>query len=169
MLRQLFSSSFQMSFSSHLLFFTLLCPIPRSAMPPPSSPSEDLEELPSSRSHVQDAHWLLRGDPGPEGGQQELLLRAQREVLASPLSRWHLRRRRQGDGGGRKKEPLSSMAGGLQAVSREKGGFGFRFGRRRRTERRRRKPRRSPVRRSRPEEEQLLFPAHPERLGVRGA
>ena len=35
-----------------------------------------------------------------------------------------------GEGGSRNKA-LTSIAGGLQAFSREKGGFGFRFGRKR--------------------------------------
>lgn len=37
----------------------------------------------------------------------------------------------EGEDGGKRNEALTSIAGGLQAVSREKGGFGFRFGRKR--------------------------------------
>ncbi|XP_045565596.1 uncharacterized protein qrfp [Salmo salar] len=35
----------------------------------------------------------------------------------------------EGEGGGKRNEALTSIAGGLQAFNREKGGFGFRFGR----------------------------------------
>ncbi|XP_051811099.1 uncharacterized protein qrfp [Acanthochromis polyacanthus] len=58
-------------------------------------------------------------DPWPE---EEALLRTQRE---------------EGDGENdwKRNEALTSIAGGLQAVSREKGGFGFRFGRKRWTDR----------------------------------
>ncbi|CAJ1082864.1 uncharacterized protein LOC121192140 [Xyrichtys novacula] len=35
----------------------------------------------------------------------------------------------EGDEGGKRNQALTFIAGGLQAVSREKGGFGFRFGR----------------------------------------
>lgn len=98
-------------------------------------PTEDLTELPSGLSHVQDNHWLLRQDTGSESGDHPQVrqkhLRAQREAVASPLSGWHLQERRRGENGEKKKEPLTSIAGGLQAVSREKGGFGFRFGRKR--------------------------------------
>lgn len=132
-----------MRLSLHLLFFTLLCPIPRSIMSSarfPSSllPFEDLAELASGIWHVQDDHWLLQPPPGSESGDLPQG-RAQREALAGPPSAWHLQERRQGENGDKKKEALTSIAGGLQAVSREKGGFGFRFGRKRWTDWRRSK------------------------------
>lgn len=40
----------------------------------------------------------------------------------------------EGEDGGKRNEALTSIAGGLQAVNREKGGFGFRFGRKRWTD-----------------------------------
>lgn len=143
-----------MKFSSHLLFFTLLCPIPRSITSPPHFtstplPFEDLEVFWSGLSRVQDDHWLLQHDTGPESGghsqgRQQPLQRAQREALASPpLSAWHLQERRQAENSGKKKEALTSIAGGLQAVSREKGGFGFRFGRKRWTDWRRKNVRKN--------------------------
>ncbi|XP_074468612.1 uncharacterized protein qrfp [Sebastes fasciatus] len=82
-----------------------------------------------------------------EGGswEEEALLRAQRGgVVAralSPFPRGHALESRnyqdggEGEDGGKRNEALKSIAGGLQAVSREKGGFGFRFGRKRWTER----------------------------------
>lgn len=105
-------------------------------------PSEDLAELRSG--DVRDERWLLQQDAGSEGGarpQERRLQRAQREALASPGAGWHLQQRRQGESGGKKKEALTSIAGGLQAVSREKGGFGFRFGRNRWSDWRRRSER----------------------------
>ncbi|KAK2830873.1 hypothetical protein Q5P01_018804 [Channa striata] len=41
----------------------------------------------------------------------------------------------EGEDGERRNDALTSIAGGLQAVGREKGGFGFRFGRKRWTDR----------------------------------
>ncbi len=80
---------------------------------------------------------------GPWG--EEALLRAQRGNLSAqplaPFPRGHsLESRYYQEGGeaedeGKRNEALTSIAGGLQAVSREKGGFGFRFGRKRWTER----------------------------------
>lgn len=102
-------------------------------------PFEDLEVFWSGLSRLRDDRWLLQHDAGSEGGgpsqgRQRLLQRAQREALAGPPSAWHLQERRQGENSGKKKEALTSIAGGLQAVSREKGGFGFRFGRKRWTD-----------------------------------
>lgn len=134
--------------ASHLLFFTLLCPVPRSIMPSPHLPGsllpfEDLLELQSGLSHLQED----QGAPSEpqEGAQvrpQKHTARAQRAALASRLLEprshsVHLQERRQGESGGKKNEALTSIAGGLQAVSREKGGFGFRFGRKRWTDWRR--------------------------------
>lgn len=141
--------------ASHLLFFTLLCPIPRSIMPSPHFPSillpfEDLSEL---QQHQQD-HCLLQQVTRAGSGdhphvtllqpKQSRLRRAQRDALATriltPLTGGpsvSFRERRQGENGGKKNEALTSIAGELQAVSREKGGFGFRFGRKRWTDWRR--------------------------------
>lgn len=102
-------------------------------MPSPHFPStllpfEDLSELQSGFSQHRQDH----------------LRRAQREALATrillPLTGGpeSFKERRQGENGGKKNEALTSIAGGLQAVSREKGGFGFRFGRKRWTDWRRR-------------------------------
>ena len=77
-------------------------------------------------------------DPLKPGGE-EVLLRAQRGDLVarlmSPFPGGHSVDGYQeggvGGSAGRKNEALVSIAGGLQAVDREKGGFGFRFGRKR--------------------------------------
>ncbi|XP_070778302.1 uncharacterized protein qrfp [Enoplosus armatus] len=89
---------------------------------------------------------LLRA--GEEEGrpwEEEALLRAQRgDLVARPLSPFpgghslesmHYQEGGEGEDGGKRNEALTSIAGGLQAVSREKGGFGFRFGRKRWTDR----------------------------------
>lgn len=124
--------------ASHLLFLALLCPIPRSIL---TSPHLLGSLLPSGLGLLQED---LQQDS--ERGELKLLLRAQREALATrllvplsrgPLGSLHFLERRQGENGGKKNEALTSIAGGLQAVSREKGGFGFRFGRKRWTDWRR--------------------------------
>ncbi|XP_044027883.1 LIM/homeobox protein Lhx9-like isoform X2 [Siniperca chuatsi] len=87
-------------------------------------------------------------EPGDEEGrswEEEVLPRAQRGDLAAwPLSPFpgghslesmHYQEGGEGEDGGKRNEALTSIAGGLQAVSREKGGFGFRFGRKRWTDR----------------------------------
>lgn len=86
---------------------------------------------------------------GAEDGplEEEVLLRAQRGDLVarllSPLPGGRSREARhyleggEGEDGGKRNEALTSIAGGLHAVSREKGGFGFRFGRKRWSDRRR--------------------------------
>lgn len=76
-----------------------------------------------------------------EEEEEEVLLRAQRgdlvDRLLSPfpgvhsLESTHYQEGGEGEDGGKRNEALTSIAGGLQAVSREKGGFGFRFGRKR--------------------------------------
>ncbi|XP_040909647.1 uncharacterized protein LOC121192140 [Toxotes jaculatrix] len=73
--------------------------------------------------------------------EEEALLRTQRgDLMARPLSPFpgshslesmHYQDGGDGEDGGKRNEALTSIAGGLQAVSREKGGFGFRFGRKR--------------------------------------
>ncbi|XP_035537624.1 uncharacterized protein qrfp [Morone saxatilis] len=77
--------------------------------------------------------------------EEEILLRAQRgDLVGQPLSPFprghslegaHYQEGGEGEDGGKRNEALTSFAGGLQAVSREKGGFGFRFGRKRWTDR----------------------------------
>uniref|UniRef100_A0A3B4YSM5 Uncharacterized protein n=1 Tax=Seriola lalandi dorsalis TaxID=1841481 RepID=A0A3B4YSM5_SERLL len=77
--------------------------------------------------------------------EEEALLRDQRgDLMARPLSPFpgghslesmHYQDGGDGEDGGKRNEALTSIAGGLQAVSREKGGFGFRFGRKRWTDR----------------------------------
>lgn len=88
-------------------------------------------------------------EPGDEENgsweEEEVLLRAQRgdlvDRLLSPfpgvqsLESTHYQEGGEGEDGGKRNEALTSIAGGLQAVSREKGGFGFRFGRKRWTDR----------------------------------
>ncbi|KAM8767848.1 uncharacterized protein qrfp [Acanthopagrus schlegelii] len=79
--------------------------------------------------------------------EDNVLLRAQRgDLAARPLSPFpeghfpegmHYQEGGEGAVVGKKNEALTSIAGGLQAVSREKGGFGFRFGRKRWTDGRR--------------------------------
>lgn len=84
-------------------------------------------------------------EEGDESWEVEALLRAQRgDPVARPLSPFpgshslesmHYQEGGEGEDGGKRNEALNSIAGGLQAVSREKGGFGFRFGRKRWTDR----------------------------------
>ena len=72
--------------------------------------------------------WDLRTREGTEREEEEEMEEVQRSRSPEGL---HLLRERGEEGGeaGGRKEALLSMAGGLQAFSREKGGFGFRFGR----------------------------------------
>jgi len=82
-----------------------------------------------------------KDEPWKEGA----LLRSQRgDFMDLPLSPFpgdnslesiHYQDGGEGEDGWKRNDALTSMAGGLQAVSREKGGFGFRFGRKRWTER----------------------------------
>ncbi|XP_024154277.1 uncharacterized protein LOC112162663 [Oryzias melastigma] len=75
---------------------------------------------------------------------EEVLLRAQRGNLMdkpvapfpgeNSLDSLHYQED-EGEEGWKRNDALTSIAGGLQAVSREKGGFGFRFGRKRWTDR----------------------------------
>ncbi|KAK5854584.1 hypothetical protein PBY51_004765 [Eleginops maclovinus] len=90
---------------------------------------------------------LKRREETKEGRswEAEALRRAQRgdllDRLLSPFPGGHslesMNYQEGGDAedGGKRNEALTSIAGGLQAVSREKGGFGFRFGRKRWTDR----------------------------------
>ncbi|XP_042372214.1 uncharacterized protein LOC121966172 [Plectropomus leopardus] len=97
--------------------------------------------------HPQDPRLVLlkpreeKEEEEDRSWEEEALLRAQRgDVVPRALS-GHSRESRSyqedGDGeeGGKRNEALTSIIGGLQAVSREKGGFGFRFGRKRWTDR----------------------------------
>ncbi|CAL8374264.1 unnamed protein product [Boreogadus saida] len=82
--------------------------------------------------------WGLGTREGAEGEEEE---EEEEEQRGRPVDhrpadhrspeRLHLLQERGEEGGeaGGRKEALLSMAGGLQAFSREKGGFGFRFGR----------------------------------------
>lgn len=121
-------------------------------------PVVDVPQLDSALLHHraplddQGDDWLAQPDgrlallkPGKEKERgpwgEEALLRTQRGDLVarllSPFPRGHslegLHHQEGGEGGdgGKRNEALTSIAGGLQAVSREKGGFGFRFGRKR--------------------------------------
>ncbi|XP_076609896.1 uncharacterized protein qrfp [Chaetodon auriga] len=88
---------------------------------------------------------LLNPRKEEDGPWEEVLPRAQRgDLVAQPLSPFpsdhslegmHYQEGGEGENGGKRNEALTSIAGGLQAVSREKGGFGFRFGRKRWTDR----------------------------------
>ncbi|CAK6977844.1 uncharacterized protein LOC121913715 [Scomber scombrus] len=114
-------------------------------------------EEPKDEGHVYPEAWAVwpeDQDPQPalmesteeeEGEVEEALLRAQRgDPMARPLlpfpggnllESMHYQEGVEGRDGGERNEALTSIAGGLQAVSREKGGFGFRFGRKRWTDR----------------------------------
>ncbi|XP_035849327.1 uncharacterized protein LOC118493484 [Sander lucioperca] len=91
------------------------------------------EKAPTEESEEEDQSW------------EEALLRAQRGDLEAPplspfpgghsLESMNYQKGGEGEDGGKRKGALTSFAGGLQAVSREKGGFGFRFGRKRWTDR----------------------------------
>ncbi|KAM6899618.1 H-2 class I histocompatibility antigen, Q10 alpha chain-like [Xenentodon cancila] len=150
--------------ASHLTFLslTLLCPIPRTATTYPQSitalqPTTDRRDLESTLQHLYSQDrlptllepWELeeqeKEEEKDEPWVEETLLRAQRgdlmDLADSPfpgdnsLESMHYQ---EGEEGLKRNDALTSIAGGLQAVSREKGGFGFRFGRKRWTERGRR-------------------------------
>ncbi|XP_014905544.1 uncharacterized protein qrfp isoform X1 [Poecilia latipinna] len=150
-----------------LLFLNLLCPILHtvSTHPPSSAAFYPRQELESSlydlSAPLQDpkvpkmwSDWLQDSlqtlvEPEEVGGvwEEEQLLRDQRgDVMDLPLSPFaadnsleavNYQEGGEGEEGWKRNDALTSMAGGLQAVSREKGGFGFRFGRKRRLEKRR--------------------------------
>lgn len=126
--------SFHPVVSQLLLFLALLCPPPVSPTVPP--PTVDGPELESALLHLQAA---LEEPADPRGEEQ--VLRRQRGALTdrllSPFPGGHLMESvsyqdgGEGSEGGKRNEALTSIAGGLQAANREKGGFGFRFGRKR--------------------------------------
>lgn len=133
-----------------LLSLSLLLSVPWTvtSIPLPSQSSQSSQ--PSQRRQaplgVYRQEWWER-DRGPGGEEQELVLRARGGPLVAqppwPLPRGRSRHTRhyqeggQGEEGGKRNEALTSIAGGLNAASREKGGFGFRFGRKRWSGRRR--------------------------------
>uniref|UniRef100_A0A3Q0RS82 Uncharacterized protein n=1 Tax=Amphilophus citrinellus TaxID=61819 RepID=A0A3Q0RS82_AMPCI len=100
--------------------------------------------------HKVRAEWPQDPQPGEESDEEdgsweeEALLRARRgDLMAQPLSPFpeghslesmHYQEGGEGEDGWKRNDALTSIVGGLQAVSREKGGFGFRFGRKRRTD-----------------------------------
>uniref|UniRef100_A0A3B3H518 Uncharacterized protein n=1 Tax=Oryzias latipes TaxID=8090 RepID=A0A3B3H518_ORYLA len=94
---------------------------------------EPMEGGVSSEEGESDKPWV-----------EEVLLRAQRGNLVdtpaalfpgdNSVDSLH-HQEEEGEDGWKRNDALTSIAGGLQAVSREKGGFGFRFGRKRWTER----------------------------------
>lgn len=133
------------------------CPLP----PTTPNPTVDRPELESALLHLQAAlrdpapqvsaqwpHGLQRGTrqhaEKVKSWGEEALLRDQRgDLIALPLSPFpgghslesiYYQDGGDGEDGGKRNEALTSIAGGLQAVSREKGGFGFRFGRKRWTD-----------------------------------
>ncbi|CAB1451491.1 unnamed protein product [Pleuronectes platessa] len=133
-----------------LLFLTLLCPVPWTAWSCPLSFADTMDgsDLESVLQHQaaldqlvapQLVHQALL-EPGQEAEEagsweEEALLRAQRgDLMARPLPP-SLKDGGEGEEGGKRNEALTSIIGGLQAVNREKGGFGFRFGRKRWTDR----------------------------------
>ncbi|XP_034456491.1 uncharacterized protein qrfp [Hippoglossus hippoglossus] len=143
-----------------LLFLALLCPIPWTAWSCPLSFADTMDgsDLESVLQHQaaldqlvapQLVHQALL-EPGQEAEEdgsweEEALLRAQRgDLMARPLppfpeghslESYHYQDGGEGEEGGKRNEALTSIIGGLQAVNREKGGFGFRFGRKRWTDR----------------------------------
>lgn len=145
-----------------LLVLTLLCPIPQTVTTYPQSSTVDQRELESTLNGLQAAlrnprdpkpllHWpqdLIQALLGSEEEEdlkpweEETLLRAQRENSLAPFPRenslenMHFQEGGEGEEGMKRNDALTSIAGGLQAVSREKGGFGFRFGKKRWTEKR---------------------------------
>ncbi|XP_054462603.1 uncharacterized protein qrfp [Anoplopoma fimbria] len=94
----------------------------------------DQEEEEEEKEEKEEGSW-----------EEEALLRAQRgDLVGRPLSPFpgglslasmNYQEGGEGEDGRKRNEALTSIAGGLQAVSREKGGFGFRFGRKRWTDR----------------------------------
>lgn len=137
-----------------LLSLAVLCLLPPTATSYPRSPAALL--------HLQVAledEWLVRPDGGAEWPldpllallspgeeeeeeEEEAVLRARRGDLVGRLSPFPaglslggVSYQEGGEDGGKRNEALTSIAGGLQAVGREKGGIAFRFGRKRWTNR----------------------------------
>lgn len=149
---------------SLLILLALLCP--KTVTTYPQSSTVDQRELESTLNNLQAAlqtprhpkpllHWpqdLLQALLGSEEEEdlkpraEETLLRAQRgdslDLPPAPFTREnsledvHFQEGGEGEEGRKRNDALTSIAGGLQAVSREKGGFGFRFGKKRWTEKR---------------------------------
>lgn len=141
-----------------LLSFALLSSIPHLVTSHPYPPTALLptvsgSELESTLLHLQadleepGAEWPRDIQPGEESEEddeswEEALLQAQRgDLMAQPLSPFpeghsleSMHYQEGGEDGWKRNDALTSIAGGLQAVSREKGGFGFRFGRKRWTD-----------------------------------
>uniref|UniRef100_A0A3Q3NKH6 Pyroglutamylated RFamide peptide 2 n=2 Tax=Labrus bergylta TaxID=56723 RepID=A0A3Q3NKH6_9LABR len=118
-------------------------------------PREDGQDLESALLQLQVAlddpsmAWLIppnapllgllepRREEEERPWEEEVLLRTQRgdlkAQLLSPFPGSHslesMSYQDGGEDGGKRNDALTFIAGGLQAVSREKGGFGFRFGR----------------------------------------
>uniref|UniRef100_A0A8C5HSP9 Uncharacterized protein n=1 Tax=Gouania willdenowi TaxID=441366 RepID=A0A8C5HSP9_GOUWI len=117
--------------ASQLTFFflALFLPLPQTVTPHPLSPSADPPDLEAVLLNLQSAL------EDPEDGTWEEP-RAQRGLLVNPPLSAFLERNYQeggegGDEGLIRSDILTNMAGGLQAVDREKGGFVFRFGKKR--------------------------------------
>ncbi|KAM6903776.1 uncharacterized protein qrfp [Lycodopsis pacificus] len=134
-----------------LLSLALLCLVPRTVSSYPRSAAALLPPADSALLDLQDAlddDWMLRpGEEEEEGGswEEKALVRAQRgDLVVQPLSPFpvglslesmNYQEGGEWEDGGERNEALTSIAGGLQAISREKGGTGFRFGRKRWTDR----------------------------------
>ncbi|XP_015249506.1 PREDICTED: uncharacterized protein LOC107097050 [Cyprinodon variegatus] len=113
------------------------------------SPLQDLKDPKNWSNWPQSPqNTLSESEEKDESWEEMQLLRAQRgDLLELPLSPFagdnsleirNYKEGGEGEEGWKRNDALTSMAGGLQAVSREKGGFGFRFGRKRRREKGRR-------------------------------
>lgn len=113
-----------------------------------SQPSQHSQRRQAPMGVYRQEWWEWDMVPGgEEQDEHKLLLRARRGPLLAHLL-WllprgrsrhtrHYQERGPGEEGGKRNEALTSIAGGLNAASREKGGFGFRFGRKRWNGRRR--------------------------------
>ncbi|XP_041665452.1 uncharacterized protein LOC121524240 [Cheilinus undulatus] len=139
-----------------LLSLALLLPLPHTVtsyphslsalLPRDGGPESALLRLQAALDGLNDAWFppptdprrgLLEPGEEEEEEEEEFLLRSQRgELKAQPLSPFPASHSLEsmsyqggGEDGGRRNNALTFIAGGLQAVSREKGGFGFRFGR----------------------------------------
>ncbi|RVE67091.1 hypothetical protein OJAV_G00113800 [Oryzias javanicus] len=110
-----------------------------------SRDSEPLESWPQDlHSVILEPKEASDEEEGDKPWVEEVLLRAQRGNLVdrpvapfpgdNSLDGLHYQED-EGEEGWKRNDALTSIAGGLQAVSREKGGFGFRFGRKRWTDR----------------------------------
>lgn len=142
---------FQMTPSHHpvsqftLLSLALLWPVSSRTLSPGTSLPDPAVDAPRREPLLPATLWPQDPWGVKEGSwEEEELLRVQRKdvvgrSLPPPLGGFlhnslHYEEHG-GVDGGQKNKALHSIAGGLQAVSREKGGFGFRFGRKRWTDR----------------------------------